>query len=116
MKKYAVNPKEEAMQFRQGDVFVEKIDNQVREELTEVKPDQGRVVLAYGEVTGHAHALKAKDAKLFEVKGWVDRVLVVAKATALMHEEHAPIELPPGTYRVKRQREYHPEEIRTVAD
>jgi len=103
------------MQFRQGDVFVEKCEKP-RGQLTPVEPDKGRVVLAYGEVTGHAHALSPKDARLYEVKGWVDRLLVVTKATALLHEEHAPITLPPGQYRVRRQREYHPEEIRTVAD
>jgi len=103
------------MQIRQGDVFVEKC-GKPSGELTEVKPDQGRVVLAYGEVTGHAHALSGKHAKLYDVKGWVDRLLVVTKATALMHEEHGHITLPPGNYRVKRQREYTPETIRNVAD
>jgi hypothetical protein len=103
------------MKVRQGDVFVSAVE-QPKAELTPVKPDNGRVVLAYGEVTGHAHALSAKHAKLFDVAGWVDRLLVVTKATALMHEEHGAIQLPPGAYRVRRQKEYTPEAIRTVAD
>lgn len=102
-------------QVRQGDIFVERCEKPTGE-LTPVPTDKGRVVLAYGEVTGHAHAIDGQHAKLFDVKGWVDRLLVVAKATALMHEEHGPISLPAGTYRVKRQLEYHPEAIRTVAD
>jgi hypothetical protein len=28
------------------------------------------------------------------------------ESTALVHEEHDPIPMPPGTYRVVRQREY----------
>ena len=35
---------------------------------------------------------------------------------ALQHDEHATINLPPGSYIVRRQREYSPEEIRRVAD
>ena len=34
----------------------------------------------------------------------------------LMHEEHAPITLPKGWYRVIRQREYVPGAVRVVAD
>lgn len=102
-------------QVRQGDIFVERCEKPT-EELTPVPMDKGRVVLAYGEVTGHAHAIDGQHAKLFDVKGWVDRLLVVAKATALMHEEHGAISLAPGSYRVRRQREYSPSEIRTVSD
>lgn len=102
-------------QFRQGDVFIEAC-GKPRAALTEVKPDKDRVILAYGEVTGHAHALSNGAAKLYEVKGWVERLLVVTKATALMHEEHGRIELPPGNYKVRIQKEYHPEAIRNVAD
>lgn len=104
------------MQVRQGDVFVESCEKPAERDLKPVDLDKGRVILAYGEVTGHAHAISGRHAKLFDVRGWVDRLLVVTKATALMHEEHSRIKLPPGTYRVKRQREYSPEEIRNVAD
>lgn len=107
---------EKRKQFRQGDVFIEQCDRP-RGALAEVKPDdKGRTILAFGEVTGHAHALSSKTAKLYEVKGWVERLLVVTKVTALMHEEHGRIELPPGNYKVRIQKEYHPEEIRNVAD
>jgi hypothetical protein len=34
----------------------------------------------------------------------------------LTHEEHAPVTLTTGYYRVWRQREYSPEEIRVVRD
>ncbi len=43
--------------------------------------------------------------------------LTVADATArVAHQEHAALELPHGTYRVRRQRELDPEEARVVAD
>lgn len=118
-------------QYRQGDVFIERIDGgeivdnrlyvegdvRNRIDLTEVPADKGRVILAYGEVTGHAHALDAQTTKLFGVKEWVDRILLVAKTTALMHEEHAPITLAPGIYRIRQQREYVPGRVpQNVAD
>jgi hypothetical protein len=94
-----------------------------------VKRDHGRIVLAYGEVTGHAHAIAHRDAELFELAEdhtkdgndvWARaaRILrVTAKAgVELRHEEHETIHLPPGEYLVRRQREYAPDELRLVAD
>jgi hypothetical protein len=43
-------------QYRQGDVLLERI-SALPAGLRPVNRDKGRVVLAYGEVTGHAHAL-----------------------------------------------------------
>lgn len=97
------------LQLRQGDVFIE---------LVETLPDGAipvdGLVLAEGEVTGHAHRIQGGQAKLFERAG--ERFLRVTAKARLEHEEHATIELPRGVYRVVRQREYSPEEIRNVAD
>lgn len=45
------------IQYRQGDVLLVRIDNDDTEGYVEVPRDAGRVVLAYGEATGHAHAI-----------------------------------------------------------
>ena len=37
-------------------------------------------------------------------------------AVELVHDEHDTLTIAPGAYKVIRQREYHPEEIRNVAD
>lgn len=73
-------------------------------------------ILAKGEITGHAHRVKERGvAELF--RGEDALYLCVTGATAtLIHEEHAPIELKRGTYRVWGQREYSPQEIRRVVD
>jgi hypothetical protein len=42
--------------------------------------------------------------------------LEVMRPTQIIHQQHHPIELPAGCYRVIRQREYTPEAIREVAD
>jgi hypothetical protein len=86
--------------------------------LEAVKRDAGRVILAYGEVTGHAHAIKAEGAALFRDPKLMAVFMTVSggDAVALEHDEHSTIMIPPGAYRIIRQREYSPEEIRNVAD
>lgn len=105
--------------YRQGDVLIERIDT-LPTDLTPVDRDQGRVILAYGEVTGHAHAITTPDVTLFTREDMTEmegRFLLVEKEHAeLRHEEHATIVLEPGAYRVKRQREYAPVEPVYVAD
>ncbi len=104
--------------LRQGDVGLQRISTQPADLPADLKPvdlDGQRVILAYGEVTGHAHAIaETTKAKLWDAGA--ERYLQVLETTALRHEEHAPINLEPGIYRVIQQREYSPEEIRRVAD
>lgn len=103
-----------AKMFRQGDVMVVEIDA-VPADAKPVRRDAGRVVLAYGEVTGHAHAIREKGVALLELGA--ERYLRVEKGAELKHEEHSTISIPPGDYRVIQQREYDDaEEWRRVAD
>lgn len=112
MKKTKTN---QVFQARQGDVFIIGTAD-VPDGAKRTKRDAGRVVLAYGEVTGHAHAIADKGAVLFDA-GSAGRFLKVSKRVVLRHEEHAKIELPSGNYRVVIQREYQPGELpRQVLD
>jgi len=90
---------------RQGDVLLVPVDA-IPDGATPVARDRGRVVLAYGEVTGHAHAIKAPGATLLADE--VDRYLRLRSQAVLDHEEHAAIGLAAGAYRVVIQREYEP--------
>jgi hypothetical protein len=97
-------------QYRQGDVWIERIDA-----LPEViSPVPGPTILAHGEVTGHAHEVK-RYGKLFKASDG-QLFLKMACKGILEHQEHDPITLPAGVYRVRRQREYSPEAIRMVVD
>lgn len=101
--------------YRQGDVLLEPVEAlpAVVKALKEVK---GRHVLAEGEATGHAHTVRGgRMAKFFE-DAESNRFLQVLEATPLEHQEHSAIDLPEGVYRVRRQREYSPQEIRNVLD
>lgn len=101
--------------IRQGDVALVAVA-EIPSDATEQRRDEGdRVVLAYGEVTGHAHALHEPGVTMLQAAN-SDVFLRVIEPSNLVHEEHGRIPVPAGKYRVVRQREYHPEEIRTVAD
>ena len=84
--------------------------------LQPVEREAGRIILAHGEVTGHAHAIASDDAMLFMDAKTLDRYLEVKAPVTLDHEEHSRIELPSGFYKVTIQREYRPEGIRSVVD
>lgn len=68
------------------------------------------IILAAGEATGHHHriAVLDREAELFESQTVEDRFLriMAASGVEVVHEEHAPILLPPGDYRVRLQREW----------
>ena len=110
-------------QYRQGDVLIEVAAVHIPTSAIEL-PMKGRIVLALGEVTGHAHAIYPVADKPLPAKLWdagAERYLQVLEACQVQHEEHAPIALSPGVYRVSKfgvgtQREYSPEELRSVAD
>jgi hypothetical protein len=95
--------------YRQGDVLI-----------MEAQPSRGDRkpaadnILVYGEATGHAHRVQSESAKVFDT--FAGKEIDAPKGFALVHEEHATIEIPEGYYRVRRQREFDEKEIRYVAD
>lgn len=101
--------------YRQGDVLIVRVDKIEKREKME--SENGRVVLAHGEVTGHAHAIDEAGVIQFRTDVPDVTALEISQAVSMLtHEEHGTIPLTTGTYRVVRQREYSPEEIRNVAD
>lgn len=97
--------------WRHGDVLIatsERIPSGARR-----RPG---AVLAYGEITGHSHHFQDSAAiELWEHAGTLF-VNVLAETATVVHEEHRPITIPRGLYRVWMQREYTPQAIRTVRD
>jgi hypothetical protein len=102
--------------YRQGDVLLIAVDD-IDDSAPQKRDPKGRIVLAYGEMTGHAHAICNKAATLYgtDLENRFLEVLAQGGAT-LSHEEHAPIHLPHGAYRVVRQREWTTEGTRWLAD
>lgn len=74
--------------------------------------------LAHGEATGHMHKIVSGEFELREDPKTKIKHLRVVTEALLKHQEHSPIILPPGEYRIGIQREYDPFEkrVRQVAD
>lgn len=125
-------------QIRQGDVQLQPVSS-LPAGCEEVPNDKGRIVLAYGEVTGHAHAIadhvvrrevtpsaadeiaeaaisraQAKARLLIAPNG--ERFLEVKETVTLCHEEHTAHTLNPGIYKLPMQVEYSPAALRRVED
>jgi hypothetical protein len=100
--------------YAQGDIILERVDD--TDPVTPVRSDQdGAVVLARGELTGHRHAFYGQGVMMFRDDAlardmpsylYLGHVRIDVPSAELRHEEHATIELPAGTYRVRRQREW----------
>lgn len=100
--------------YRQGDVLIVAVDD-VPTGVEEVARGKRGVVLAEGEVTGHAHRIPNRAATLYRTE--LDaRYLRVTAPVLLKHEEHTAVEIPPGNYRVSIHHEYRPEAIWRVED
>lgn len=100
--------------FRQGDVLICKALTPKPKEASTVPRDNKRIILAYGELTGHAHAIEDEEATLWEFGG--RRWLITEESVSLNHEEHSTINIPKGEWEVIQQQEYTPAAIRNVAD
>lgn len=110
--------------FAQGDLLIERVPD--------VEPSGSMIpgrwgegyVLAEGEATGHMHAVR-NHIMFFRDDGlardipanlYIGHVKVGSDAARIDHDEHDTIMLGPGTYRVRRQRELDPSEVRLVSD
>ena len=81
----------------------------------EAEKRSGPPILAYGEATGHAHRVEVPEkAEIWVLYGQL--YLKLLETVRIVHDEHGPITLPAGAYRVWQQREYTPEDIRTIRD
>ncbi|MFE4176782.1 hypothetical protein ACFRR7_32860 [Streptomyces sp. NPDC056909] len=111
--------------FRQGDVLIVPVEEETVPSYLvdaagvsgEPRDARGRLVLALGEVTGHAHAVTGPGRLIREAADMAGPMyLHLPDGGRVVHEEHAAIPLPKGWFRVVRQREYLPGAVRVVAD
>lgn len=100
--------------------------------------EHGQIILAHGEVTGHAHRVVGIETEIPFAQFFEEpdgrRVLLATEKCLLRHDEHDPVELDPahpvqirqgdvflnplggGAWECIRQSEYDAREIRQVAD
>lgn len=93
--------------LRQGDVGIVPTKNK-----TEKLIEKENKILAHGEVTGHAHRVTTKDARVYAANALADAetatelVIRAYTPTEVTHEEHEGIVVPVGDHRVVIQREF----------
>ncbi len=95
--------------IRQGDLRFVKVRSLPKDAVRVDNP-----ILALGEVTGHAHVVK--EGLVYVLPNGNVYVESPLGETLVVHDEHAPIRLEKGFYRLFRQREYNSGEIRRVQD
>lgn len=110
---------------RQGDVFLLRVSPKPSDLEADTTTDPRGIVLAEGETSNHWHGVFGNGAKLFRYKATGQRVLVVAKDGANLRvvggesgglPRHLPIQVSPGKYEVRIQRQFDSGYSRQVAD
>src|SRR5271154_2640060 len=102
--------------FAQGDLLIERVPDVAPSGAVEENAEGAAMVLAEGEATGHRHAIRERvtmfrDDRLardIPVGLYVGHVQISSAYARVTHDEHAPLTLPRGIYRVRRQRELEP--------
>ena len=124
--------------YQQGDVVMFQVDKETYEKNTRSNEsksiysggEQSKAILAFGEVTGHTHRVNMdemlNDAGVTLSMGYnreagkdVPEGFIVSNQTVtLKHEEHNPVDIPPGYYlvRIVREMDHITGRARYVAD
>jgi len=91
--------------YRHGDVLISAVDSIPSDARKRIG-----LVLIRGELTGHAHRVEPEAGTNASIYAQEDSLFLLVKRgpASIVHEDHAPIQLPTGAYRVWRQREYDP--------
>ena len=110
--------------FAQGDLLFERVEDRLPSGSEIYRESDGALVLAEGEVSGHRHAI-FEAVTMFRDDGlardipdglYIGHVLVPDSTARVQHDEHSAITLPKGTWRVRRQRQVEPTDVRIVSD
>lgn len=91
--------------YRHGDLSFHPINEELKGELVK---HNGSFVLALGEHTGHKHVItvpRLDDMEIFKTPegGYYMRLKTEGTIT---HEEHRPVKIAPGTYKMVHEREF----------
>lgn len=106
------NAKGNLNQIQQGDVLIEKLEQDIFQKKI-LKPIGRGWILAHGE-SGHIHRIEeTQKAEMYEyyddyLKENCLLLKILENQTEIKHEEHHSIFLDKGTYRVSRINEYDP--------
>ncbi len=97
---------EKLRQAQQGDILLQQIERLPADAVRQAH--RGRLILARGEKTGHSHAVHSDKAALWSLTrdGVTELYLEAQEPVVIVHDEHKPLPVPAGIYRVGRVKEY----------
>jgi hypothetical protein len=107
----------------QGDFVIIRI-NELPEGIIPCKKKDGKWIVAHSE-TGHNHVMEADCVEMFKVElkdddAVFELYLSVSEDTQVQHhrsyDTHEALNVTPGNYKIRRQREYTSEGWRRAAD
>jgi hypothetical protein len=104
-----------SIHYRQGDILIRRIPAIPEGAVKTVRGPSGSIVLGEGEVAGHRHEIldpAGVDAYYF-AEGLY---LGAEEAVRVIHPEHRPVALLPGSYEVIGQYEFIRKELVRVTD
>ena len=99
--------------YRQGDFLfkgIAKLPNNLKK--------QNNKIVGYGEMTGHTHRFEGNQVVDILLANDGLRYLNVLEPATIIHEEHDPIIILPGSYEIINEREYNyaDKEMQKVVD
>jgi hypothetical protein len=105
--------------WAQSDILIEQVEDSPVSSQSLRPPIGGALLVAEGEAAGHRHriigsvVMYCEDEHARSVPNglYIAHLHVNSPNARLEHEEHAPIELEQGTYRIRRQRQLEPTDI-----
>ena len=101
--------------YQQGDVVMFKVDEKYFSDNTKKGEEykshytggkNQHAIVAFGEVTGHKHQVNMKDMAKEAGVDVPEGFEVHNNTVTITHEEHNPIDIPPGKYVVRIVREF----------
>lgn len=94
------------LQVQHGDVLLQQVA--AIPSGAKLMPHTNPVIVARGERTGHRHVIESDQASVWVLtRDAVPQLYLELKAAVtITHDEHKPLAIPRGIYRVGRVREY----------
>ena len=104
----------------QGDMMLIRIDV-LPSGITPAKAENGAYILTHSESSHHHVVMERPDVKFFSAMDEFRSYLVVENQPAILehlrsHDTHEALEIKPGIYEVRRQREFSPQGWQRAAD
>jgi hypothetical protein len=98
--------KNKLLQIQHGDVLLQEVTNIPTGAV--LRPQENPIIVARGEQTGHKHVIQSDKTRTWALtrNGVTELYLEIKAPVTIVHDEHKPLPIPTGIYRVGIVKEY----------